>query len=100
MEADENVELVWVHLSGPDCWKDCDYCRQTDFKEFEESPWTWAQEEELELVVYGDFHLSMDPVNIFSGLYTASKMLLRLMKAAQTRKLNEGKEPCGNCRLN
>ena len=76
------------------------FYRQTDFKEFEESPFTWATEEDLVLLclleVYGGFFVSMDPVNIFSGLYTASRMLLRLMQAIRTRKLNEGKEPCGN----
>jgi len=76
------------------------FYRQTDFKEFEESPFTWATEEDLVLLclleVYGGFFVSMDPVNIFSGLYTASKMLLRMMKATRTRKLNEGKEPCKN----
>ena len=64
----EELELVRVHVSEPDCWTGCDFCCPFyDLEDIEESQWTWAAEGELELVLFGDYELDYVPRCNFSS---------------------------------
>jgi len=88
-------EVVWVHIPDPDCLTGCDYCLWYEAG-VQDSPWTWAQEHELEFVVFGDFELKENSVNFYTDIKRVSQLLLKLIKAVRARKSNDGKEPCAN----
>ena len=93
----EELELVRVHVSEPDCWTGCDFCCPFyDLEDIEESQWTWAAEEELELVLFGEYELELSMSQDATSLQTASNIMLKFIKAVRVRKSNDGEGPCVN----
>ena len=87
-------EEGWVHVSRAMSWTGCDLCFHHCMEDVQNSPWTWAVGEELELVVFGDFQLMEYVADYYTYNKRATHMMLKLLQAVRVRKLNDGRLPC------